>query len=146
MLVKIINFVQDLGITIGYLPIHSNGKFNMIKNKPIIIINDKLNNLETALTLLHEVAHFFNNDCQKYVPNHFVNDQMEYEANRYMIQQIIQILDNEYDFRTDTNYQQIIDNLNLPYHLEGVIQDEIFALIQDKFEISSDTDWCSGYY
>ena len=47
------------------------------------------------------------------------------------------MLNEKYDFTTDTNYQQIIDNLNLPYHLDGIIIDEFNNIIADKFEGTS---------
>jgi hypothetical protein len=46
-----------------------------------------LNEIDTSLTLLHETAHFLNGDCKKYITNHFQNDNLEFEANKYMIQQ-----------------------------------------------------------
>ena len=45
----------------------------------------------------------------------------------------MKMLYEKYDFTTDTNYQQIIDNLNLPYNLDGVIIDEFSNIISDKF-------------
>ena len=41
-----------------------------------------------------------------------------------IIRESMKMLYEKYDFTTDTNYQQIIDKLNLPYHLDGVIIDE----------------------
>ena len=46
------------------------------------------------------------------------------------------MLNEKYDFTTDTNYQPIIDNLNLPYHLDGIIIDEFNNIIADKFDIT----------
>ena len=45
----------------------------------------------------------------------------------------MKMLYEKYDFTTDTNYQQIIDNLNLPYNLDGIIIDEFNNIISDKF-------------
>ena len=45
----------------------------------------------------------------------------------------MKMLNEKYDFTTDTNYQQIIDKLNLPYHLDGIIIDEFNNIISDKF-------------
>ncbi|WP_460059591.1 hypothetical protein, partial [Pseudolactococcus yaeyamensis] len=59
----------------------------------------------------------------------------EFKANRYMIYEVMNLLDQEYDFQPDTNYQAIIDMLDLPYHLDGVIIDAFISLIQDKFDI-----------
>ena len=55
----------------------------------------------------------------------------------------MKMLNEKYDFTTDTNYQQIIDNLNLPYHLDGIIIDEFNNIISDKFDISTyyETDY-----
>ena len=50
-----------------------------------------------------------------------------------MISKVMRMLDEKYDFTPDTNYQQIIDSLNLPYHLDGVIVDEFNEIISDKF-------------
>ena len=52
-----------------------------------------------------------------------------------MIQEVIKMLDDKYDFTPDTNYQSIIDNLNLPYHLDGIIIDEFNSIISDKFAL-----------
>lgn len=41
--------------------------------------------------------------------------------------------DDKYDFTPETNHQQIIDSLNLPYHLDGIILDEFNDIISDKF-------------
>ena len=49
----------------------------------------------------------------------------------------MKMLYEKYDFTTDTNYQQIIDNLNLPYHLDGIIIDEFNNIIADKFKGTS---------
>jgi ribosomal-protein-serine acetyltransferase len=83
--------------------------------------------------LLHETAHFLNGDCDKYITNHFQNDNLEFEANKYMIQEVMKMLNDEYDFTPDTNYQNIIDTLSLPYHLDGIIIDEFNNIIADKF-------------
>ena len=48
----------------------------------------------------------------------------------------MKMLYEKYDFTTDTNYQQIIDNLNLPYHLDGIIIDEFNNIISDKFGLT----------
>ncbi|GHU35887.1 hypothetical protein FACS1894192_01400 [Bacilli bacterium] len=139
MLSKITNYLKELNIIIKYRQIEGNGSFNVVKNKPILVINESLNEIDTALTLLHETAHFLNKDGGQYIPNHFVNDDIEFEANRYMIYEVMKFLDQKYDFQPDTNYQIIIDNLDLPYHLDGVILDAFISLIQDKFEIKEET-------
>ena len=133
MVPKICRKVKELGIKIDYIEMEDNGHFGIFNNLPIILINQNLNKLDTSLTILHETAHFLNGDCDKYISNHFQNDNLEYEANKYMIQEIMKMLDEQYDFTTDTNYQQIIDNLNLPYHLDGIIIDEFNNIISDKF-------------
>ena len=97
------------------------------------MINENLSEIESALTLLHETAHFLNGDCEKYISNHFQNDNMEFQANRYMIQEVMKMLDEKYDFTPNSNYQKIIDALNLPYHLDGIIIDEFNNIISDKF-------------
>lgn len=79
--------------------------------------------------------------CEKYITNHFQNNELEYQANKYMIHEVMKLLDEKYEFTPHTNYQQIIENLNLPYHLDGVIVDEYFNLIQDKFSIHTDEEW-----
>ncbi len=43
------------------------------------------------------------------------------------------MLDDKYEFTPDTDYQKIIDSLNLPYHLDSVIVDEFNSIISDKF-------------
>ena len=48
----------------------------------------------------------------------------------------MKMLYEKYDFTTDTNYQQIIDNLNLPYNLDGIIIDEFNNIISDKFGLT----------
>ena len=92
---------------------------------------------------MHETAHFLNGDCEKYIDNHLQNDNLEYEANKYMIRKVMKMLDDKYDFTTDTNYQQIINSLNLPYHLDGFIIDEFNSIISDKFGI---TPYCETDY
>lgn len=133
MLSKISKLIKELGIKIQYIEIIGNGYFGIEDEKPIIFINENINELNTALTLLHETAHFLNGDCEKCISNHFQNNNIEYEANRYMIQAVMKMLDEQYDFTPDTNYQQIIDKLNLPYHLDGVIIDEFNNIVSDKF-------------
>ena len=136
MLSKISRLIKELGIKIQYIEIIGNGYFGIEDEKPIIFINENINELNTALTLLHETAHFLNGDCEKCISNHFQNNNIEYEANRYMIQAVMKMLDEQYDFTPNTNYQQIIDNLNLPYHLDGVIIDEFNNIIADKFAMT----------
>ena len=136
MLSKIKRLIKELGIEIQYMEFSGNGYFGIEENKPIIFINEQLNDIDTSLTILHETAHFLNGDCNKYITNHFQNDNLEYEANKYMIQEIMKMLDEKYDFTTDTNYQQIIDNLNLLYHLDGIILDEFNNIISDKFGLT----------
>ena len=140
---KIKRLIKELGIEVKYSDIISNGFFGFKKNKAIIVINENLSEIESALTLLHETAHFLNGDCEKYISNHFQNDNMEFQANRYMIQEVMKMLDDEYNFTPDTNYQQIIDNLNLPYHLDGVIIDEFNNIVSDKFGMTpyNETDY-----
>ena len=41
----------------------------------------------------------------------------------------MKMLYEKYNFTPDTNYQQIIDKLSLPYHLDGVIIDEFNNII-----------------
>ena len=53
-----------------------------------------------------------------------------------MIREVLKMLDEKYDFTTDTNYQQIIDNLNLPYNLDGIIIDEFNNIISDKLGLT----------
>ena len=133
MLPKICRKVKELGIKIDYIEMEDNGHFGIFNNLPIILINQNLNKLDTSLTILHETAHFLNGDCDKYISNHFQNDNLEYEANKYMIQEVMKMLDEEYDFTPNSNYQKIIDALNLPYHLDGIIIDEFNNIISDKF-------------
>ena len=134
MLKKITCKIKNLGIKIKYCYlIEENGIFDFFNNIPIIFINENLNELDTALVLLHETAHFLNGDSKKYITNHFQNDNIEFQANRYMIQEVMKMLDNKFDFTPDTNYQKIIDALNLPYHLDGIIIDEFNNIISDKF-------------
>ena len=64
------------------------------------------------------------------------NKYKEFHFNKYMIQEVMKMLDDEYNFTPDTNYQQIIDNLSLPYHLDGVIIDEFNNIISDKFSVN----------
>ncbi len=135
MLKKITKKIKELGIDIEYCYLDKMGYFGIEENKPIIFIDEQLNELETSLTLLHETAHFLNGDCEKYIDNHLQNDNLEYEANKYMIHEVMKMLDQKYDFTPDTNYQQIIDSLNLPYHLDGVVYDKFFELIRKKFGI-----------
>ena len=136
MLSKICRKVKELGIKIDYIEMEDNGHFGIFNDLPVLLINPNLNELDTSLTLLHETAHFLNGDCNKYITNHFQNDNLEFEANKYMIQEVMKMLDDEYNFTPDTNYQQIIDNLNLPYHLDGVIIDEFNNIISDKFGLT----------
>ena len=133
MLSKIKRLIKELGIEIQYMDFSGNGYFGIENNTAIIFINESLDEIETSLTLLHETAHFLNGDCKKYITNHFQNDNLEFEANKYMISKDMRMLDEKYDFTPDTNYQQIIDSLNLPYHLDGVIVDEFNDIISDKF-------------
>ena len=133
MLSKICRKVKELGIKIDYIEMEDNGHFGIFNDLPVILINQNLDKIDTSLTILHEMAYFLNGECDKYITNHFQNDNLEYEANKYMIQEIMKMLDEQYDFTTDTNYQQIIDNLNLPYHLDGIIIDEFNNIISDKF-------------
>ena len=133
MLSKICRKVKELGIKIDYVEMEDSGHFGIFNDLPVLLINPILNELDTSLTLLHETAHFLNGDCNKYITNHFQNDNLEFEANKYMIQEVMKMLDDKYDFTPDTNYQQIIDNLNLPYHLDGIIIDEFNNIISDKF-------------
>lgn len=132
---KVKRLINELGIKIKYADIDSNGFFGTKNKKAIIIINDNLSELDTALVLLHETAHFLNQDCKKCITNQFQNNNIEYEANRYMIQAVMKMLDEQYDFTPDTNYQQIIESLNLPYHLDGVVADEFHDIISNKFKI-----------
>lgn len=133
MLSKIKRLVKELGIEIQYMEFNGNGYFGIEENKPIIFINEQLNDIDTSLTILHETAHFLNGDCNKYITNHFQNDNLEFKANKYMIQEVMKMLDEKYEFTPDTNYQQIIDSLNLPYHLDGLVFDAFFELIDGKF-------------
>ena len=133
MLTEICRKVKELGIKIDYIEMEDNGHFGIFNDLPVILINSNLNKLDTSLAILHETAHFLNRDCDKYIKNHFQNDNIEFEANKYMIQEVMKMLDDEYNFSPDTNYQQIIDNLNLPYHLDGVIIDEFNNIVSDKF-------------
>lgn len=135
MLLKIKRLIKELGIEIQFMEFGGRGYFGIENNNPIIFINENLDALNTSLTLLHETAHFLNGDCKRYVTNHFQNDNLEYEANKYMIHEVMKILDEKYEFTPDTNYQQIIENLNLPYHLDGVVADEFHDIISNKFEI-----------
>ena len=137
MLKKISCKIKNLGIEIKYCSLkEEDGIFDFFNNIPIIFINENLNELDTALVLLHETAHFLNQDCEKCITNHFQNNNIEYEANRYMIQVVMKMLDEQYDFTPDTNYQQIIDNLNLPYNLDGIIIDEFNNIISDKLGLT----------
>ncbi|MCJ1982212.1 ImmA/IrrE family metallo-endopeptidase [Lactococcus raffinolactis] len=143
MLKKIIRKIKELGIDIEYDYFDGNGFFAIENDKPILFIDERLNEIETSLTLLHETAHFLNKDGDKYITNHFQNDNLEFEANKYMIREVMKMLDDKYDFTTDTNYQQIINSLNLPYHLDGFIIDEFNSIISDKFGM---TPYCETDY
>lgn len=113
-----------------------NGYFGIENDKPIIFINGNLNEIKMSLTLLHEKAHFLNGDNEKYITNHFQNNNIEFETNKYMIQEVMKMLDDKFDFTPETNYQIIIDSLNLFYHLDGVIFDEFNNIIADKFGVT----------
>ena len=134
MLTEICRKVKELGIKIDYIEMEDNGHFGIFNDFPVILINQNFDKLDTSLTILHETAHFLNGDCDKYITNHFQNDNLEYEANKYMIQEVMKMLDDKYDFTTDTNYKNIINTLNFPYHLDGIIFDEFNNVISDKFD------------
>ena len=136
MLKKITRKIKELGIDIEYGFFDGYGFFGIEDDKPILFIDERLNKIETSLTLLHETAHFLNGDCDKYITNHFQNDNLEFEANKYMIQEVMKLLDEKYEFTPETNYQKIIDSLNLPYHLDGIIIDEFNNIIAEKFGIT----------
>ena len=141
MLKKITKKIQELGLDIEYGHFDGYGYFAKEDNKPILFINENLDEIETSLALLHETAHCLNDDCEKYITNHFQNDNLEFEANKYMIHEVMKMLDEKYEFTPDTNYQQIIENLNLPYHLDGVVvDDEFHDIISNKFEIETYCD------
>jgi hypothetical protein len=147
MLKKILAQIKDLDIMISYARIDNNGHFGVFNDVPIVFINETLNELDTALTLLHEIAHFLNGD-RGHVPNRFVNADIEFKANHYMIYETMKFLDQKYDFEPNTNCQRIINDLDLPYHLDGVIYDAFFSIIQDKFDIDKtniqeDYWWCN---
>ena len=135
MLKKIIRKIKELGIDREYDYFDGHGFFAIENDRPILFIDERLNEIETSLTLLHETAHFLNGDSEKYITNHFQNDIIEFQANQYMISEVMKMLDQKYDFTPDTNYQQIIDSLNLPYHLDGVIVNEFNDIISDKFGV-----------
>lgn len=135
MLKKIIRKIKELGIDIEYDYFDGHGFFAIENDRPILFIDERLNEIETSLTLLHETAHFLNGDSEKYITNHFQNDIIEFQANQYMISEVMKMLDQKYDFTPDTNCQQIIDSLNLPYHLDGVIVNEFNDIISDKFGV-----------
>ena len=135
MLKKIIRKIKELGLDIEYAHFDGYGHFAIENEKPLLFINENLNELDTSLTILHETAHFLSQDCEKCITNQFQNNNVEYEANRYMIQAVMKMLDEQYDFTPDTNYQQIIESLNLPYHLDGVVADEFHDIISNKFKI-----------
>ena len=137
MLSKIKRLIKELGIEIQYMELGGNGYFGIENDKPIIFINGNLNEIKMSLTLLHETAHFINGDNEKYITNHFQNNNIEFEANRYMIQEVMKMLDDKFDFTPETNYRTIIDSLNLPYHLDGVIFNEFNNIISDKFGMIS---------
>ena len=89
MLSKICRKVKELGIKIDYVEMEDSGHFGIFNDLPVLLINPILNELDTSLTLLHETAHFLNGDCNKYITNHFQNDNLEFEANKYMIQEVM---------------------------------------------------------
>src|SRR5574337_287527 len=138
MIKKITRHIKDMGIEVRYVALDSNGFFGCFNSKPIIMINAQLDVITTAVTLLHEVAHFLNGDYDKAISNRLQNNNMEYEANRFMIQKVLFLLDQEHDFTPHTNYYQIIHSLALPSHLNTVVYDELAKLIQDKYGIDDD--------
>lgn len=140
MIKQITKQLNALGIKIKYAPLDNNGFFGIYQDTPIIIINDQLDTLATAITLLHESYHFLNGDESKIISNYRQNSRIEYEANRFMIHHILLFLDKAYDFTPLTNYYQIKSSLSLPSCLDDLIYDELYQLIQDKFSIYSDTD------
>ncbi|TLQ13447.1 ImmA/IrrE family metallo-endopeptidase [Lactococcus raffinolactis] len=52
--------IKELGIYIEYCYLDGNGYFGIDTDKPILFINENLDEIETSLTLLHETAHFLN--------------------------------------------------------------------------------------
>ena len=140
MIKQITKQLNALGIKIKYAPLDNNGFFGIYQDTPIIIINDQLDTLATAITLLHESYHFLNGDDTKIISNYRQNSHIEYEANRFMIHHILLLLDKTYDFTPLTDYHQIRDSLSLPSCLDYLIYDELYKLIQTKFGIHDDTD------
>lgn len=138
MIKKITRQIKELGIEVRYVALDSNGFFGCFNSKPIIMVNAQLDVITTAVTLLHEVAHFLNGDYDKAISNRLQNNNMEYEANRFMIQKVLFLLDQEHDFTPHTNYYQILHSLALPSHLNTVVYDELAKLIQDKYGIDDD--------
>ncbi len=140
MIKKITKQLNALGITIKYAPLDNNGFFGIYQDTPIIIINDQLDTLATAITLLHESYHFLNGDETKTISNYRQNSRIEYEANRFMIHHILLFLDETYEFTPLTNFNQIRASLSLPSCLDYLIDDELYKLIQTKFGIYDDSD------
>ncbi|PCS02534.1 hypothetical protein RR45_GL000520 [Lactococcus chungangensis CAU 28 = DSM 22330] len=54
-----------------------NGHFGIFNDLPVILINQNLDKIDTSLTILHEMAYFLNGECDKYITNHFQNDNLE---------------------------------------------------------------------
>ena len=152
MLKKIIRKIKELDIDIEYDYFDGHGFFAIENDKPILFIDERLNEIETSLTLLHETAHFLNEDGDKYITNHFQNNNLEFEANKYMIREFLKMLDEKYDFTPDTNYQQIIDSLNLPYHLvdkynyNDIMKDEIRRKRVENYNICGNKRWSRKNY
>lgn len=69
------------------------GYFSIENNQPSIFISSNLNELEKALTLLQETAHSLNSDCGKSITNHFQKYNIESQANKYLISEVIKMLD-----------------------------------------------------
>lgn len=65
MIKKITRYIKELGIEVSYAQLENNGFFGCFNSKPIIVINAQLDVITTAVTLLHEVAHFLNGDYDK---------------------------------------------------------------------------------
>lgn len=123
---NVIKEVESSGITILFCEMPETiGRHSIIFDKPCIFIHQELSDIEKINVILHEQAHFLNQDLTdtKHLPDTFTY-RLEAAAEKARIIDFMNLINQEYPINHEFNYINYMKASNIPDKYENFVKEK----------------------
>ncbi|MBF0817854.1 ImmA/IrrE family metallo-endopeptidase [Streptococcus acidominimus] len=133
---KIINDTELLGITIIFYNIPTvKGRYTITNDKHCIYVDKNLSDIEKINVILHELAHFINNDLSNnltFVPTY--SHRIEHETEKARIIDFMNLVNQEYPIDQNFNYIEYMKSACIPSEYEFFVREISQNFYQENLE------------